>query len=58
MPEGFHITHDNQSKKIYVGYRAKEKSSSALLEQLDWFYRAADFDPKTGLALPQALSSF
>lgn len=45
-------------KKIYVGYRAKEKSSSALLEQLDWFYRAADFDPKTGLALPQALSSF
>lgn len=45
-------------QRIYVGYRAKEKNARTLLEQLDWFCRTADFDPKTGLALPQALSDF
>ena len=45
-------------QRIYVGYRAKEKNARALLEQMNWFCRTADFDPKTGLALPQALSAF
>jgi len=45
-------------KQIYIDYHAKEKSACTLLGQLDWFCRIADFDPKTGLALPQALSVF
>lgn len=34
------------------------KSCRALLEQTHWFMVNAEFDPKTGEALPQALSSF
>ncbi|MBC2771010.1 DUF2357 domain-containing protein [Pusillimonas minor] len=45
-------------QKIYIDYHAKEKYARTLLGQLDWFCRIADFDPKTGLALPQALTSF
>ena len=35
-----------------------EKKARALLEQQHWFAVNAEFDPKTGLALPQALSAF
>lgn len=42
---------------IYSDFHAHEKNAQALLKQTDWFCRIADFDPKTGLALPQALSS-
>jgi hypothetical protein len=45
-------------QKIYIDYHAKEKYARTLLGQLDWFCRIADFDPKTGLALPQALTGF
>lgn len=45
-------------QKLYIDYRAKEKYARTLLGQLDWFCRTVDFDPKTGLALPQALTSF
>lgn len=45
-------------QKVYIDYHAKEKYARTLLGQLDWFYRIADFDPKTGLALPQALTGF
>jgi hypothetical protein len=44
-------------QKIYFDYRAGEKNARALLGQLDWFCRIAEFDPKTGEALPQGLSS-
>ena len=44
-------------QKIYFDYRVEEKNARALLGQLDWFCRIAEFDPKTGEALPQALSS-
>lgn len=43
-------------QKIYFNYRAEEKNGRALLGQLDWFCRIAEFDPKTGEALPQGLS--
>lgn len=45
---------------LYADYRdAKEPRASArrLLEQSDWFCRIAEFDPKTGDAMPQSLSS-
>jgi cold shock CspA family protein len=45
-------------KTIYFDYHAKEKNACALLRQLDWFFRNAEFDPKSGVALPQALSVF
>ncbi len=45
-------------KKIYFDYHAEEINARALLGQLNWFCRIADFDPKTGSALPQALSAF
>lgn len=45
-------------QKLYIDYRAKEKYARTLLGQLDWFCRTVDFDPKTGLALPRALTSF
>lgn len=45
-------------QKIYIDYHAKEKNARALLRQRDWYCRIADFDPKTGLALPQALTVF
>jgi hypothetical protein len=45
-------------QKVYIDYHAKEKYARTLLGQLDWFCRIADFDPKTGLALPQALTGF
>ena len=45
-------------RTIYIDYHAKEKNACALLRQLDWFFRIAEFDPKSGLALPQALSVF
>lgn len=45
-------------KKIYHDYHAKEKNALKLLGQIDWFCRIADFDPKTGLALPQTLTGF
>ena len=44
--------------KIYFDYHAGENSARALLGQLDWFCRNAEFDPKTGSALPQALTAF
>lgn len=44
-------------QKIYFDYRAEEKNARALLGQMDWYCRIAEFDPKTGEALPQALSS-
>jgi hypothetical protein len=44
--------------KIYFDYHAGENTARALLGQLDWFCRIAEFDPKTGLALPQALTTF
>ena len=45
-------------QKIYIDYHAKEKYAHTLLGQLDWFCRIADFDPKTGSALPQSLTGF
>ena len=45
-------------QKVYIDYHAKEKYARTLLGQLDWFFRIADFDPKTGLALPQLLTCF
>lgn len=45
-------------EKIYCGYRAEENKARAMLAQQDWYCRIADFDPKTGEALPQALSAF
>ena len=45
-------------QKVYTAYKAKEKYARTLLGQLSWFCRIADFDPKTGLALPQALTGF
>jgi len=45
-------------QKIYLDYRDEETSARLLLEQQNWFCRIADFDPRTGLALPQALSAF
>jgi len=45
-------------QKIYADYCTGDENSRALLGQSDWFFRVADFDPKTGLALPQALSGF
>ena len=44
--------------KIYFDYHAGENRARALLGQLDWFCRNAEFDPKSGLALPQALTTF
>lgn len=44
-------------EKIYSDYRAEEKKARAMLLQQDWYCRIADFDPKTGEALPQGLSS-
>lgn len=44
--------------KIYSDFHAKEKNAQALLEQMHWFGCIADFDPKTGAALPQSLSAF
>lgn len=45
-------------EKIYSDSRANEEYANALLEQMDWFGFIADFDPKTGAVLPQALSAF
>lgn len=45
-------------QKVYIDYHAKEKYARTLLGQLDWFCRIADFDPKTGSALPQSLTGF
>lgn len=44
-------------QEIYLKYRAGEKNARALLGQINWFCRVAEFDPKTGEALPQSLSS-
>ena len=44
-------------QKVYFDYRADEKNGRALLRQRDWYCRIAEFDPKSGEALPQALSS-
>lgn len=44
-------------EKIYRDFHAKDNNAKTLLWQTDWFCRIADFDPKTGEALPQALSS-
>lgn len=46
-------------QKVYADFRDKKGAhelAQALLEQMDWFYSVAEFDPKTGAALPQALS--
>lgn len=45
-------------QKLYIDYRGQEKNAGALLQQMNWFFRVAEFDPKTGMALPQALSGF
>ena len=45
-------------EKIYSAFQAEEKFAKALLEQMNWFGFIADFDPKTGAALPQSLSTF
>lgn len=42
--------------KVYVGFQANDLKIKSLLLQSDWFCRIAIFDPKTGKALPQALS--
>lgn len=44
-------------QKIYFDFHTEEKNARALLGQMDWFCRIAEFDPMTGEALPQALSS-
>ncbi|PIY00889.1 MAG: DNA-binding protein [Hydrogenophilales bacterium CG_4_10_14_3_um_filter_58_23] len=47
--------------ELYKAFRAADESGKkarALLEQEHWFAVNAEFDPKTGLALPQALSAF
>lgn len=48
-------------QQLYAGFRGHghghgHEVARALLEQLDWFYRLAELDPKTGEALPQPLS--
>ncbi len=45
-------------EKIYSDFHAGGESAQTLLEQMDWFGFIADFDPKTGAALPQSLSTF
>lgn len=47
--------------ELYKAFRADDESGKkarALLEQEHWFAVNAEFDPKTSLALPQALSAF
>lgn len=44
-------------QKVYFDYRAEEEYARAVLRQRDWYCRIAEFDPKTGEALPQCLSS-
>lgn len=44
-------------QKVYFDYRAEEEKARAMLGQRDWYCRIAEFDPKTGEALPQGLSS-
>lgn len=44
-------------QKVYFDYRAEEETARAVLRQRDWYCRIAEFDPKTGEALPQGLSS-
>ena len=44
-------------QKVYSDYRAEEENARAMLMQGDWYCRIAEFDPKTGDALPQCLSS-
>lgn len=47
--------------ELYKAFRSageSGKKARALLEQEHWFAVNAEFDPKTGLALPQALSTF
>jgi len=43
-------------QKVYFGFRANDLEIKSLLLQSDWFCRIAIFDPKTGEALPQALT--
>ncbi|QIE30191.1 DUF2357 domain-containing protein [Caballeronia sp. SBC2] len=46
-------------QKVYADFRDKNgdhEIAQALLGQWDWFYGVAEFDPKTGEALPQSLS--
>jgi hypothetical protein len=46
-------------QKIYADFRGNESDhevAQALLGQVNWFYCVAEFDPKTGEALPQSLS--
>lgn len=46
-------------QRLYVDSRGKvgdQKVAQALLGQSDWFCRVADFDPRSGDALPQSLS--
>nr|WP_025827227.1 DUF2357 domain-containing protein [Acetobacter persici] len=44
-------------KKIYFEYRVEGSKARVILEQQDWYCRIADFDPKTGDALQQGVSS-
>lgn len=46
-------------QKIYADFRDKKGDhdvAQALFRQTDWFCHVAEFDPKTGEALPQSLS--
>jgi hypothetical protein len=46
--------------ELYAGYqgsRGSQELARTLIKQSDWFCAAAEFDPKTGQALPQPLSS-
>ncbi|WP_244980069.1 DNA-binding protein [Achromobacter insuavis] len=43
--------------KLYVDYRGTEALARRWFEQSDWFCHIAEFDPKTGAAMPQSLSS-
>ncbi len=46
-------------QKLYADFRDEDDGhevARALLGQLDWFYWVAEFDPKTGDALPQSLT--
>lgn len=44
-------------QKVYFDYRDEKEHARAVLRQRDWYCRIAEFDPKTGEALPQSLSS-
>jgi hypothetical protein len=47
-------------QEMYAAWRDRQgghEVARALLGQMDWFHHVAEFDPKTGEALPQSLST-